>query len=88
MGQIDQREIRPLTLQHLGSAPGDPLRTGQPCHRAPKGVEGKRAELSFKPFRQSVRCAVNAKYLVAVSAIVRFGRDAPIDRGALVEPPE
>ena len=86
--QIDKRQIGPFALQYLGSAARDPLRAGQSRHRTPERGKGKRTEFAFEIVRQSRRRAGDAEDLVAVGPVIRFGRDADIDGGALVEPPE
>ena len=86
--QIDERQIGPFALQYLGGAARDPLRAGQSRHRTPERGKGKRTEFAFEIVRQSRRRAGDAEHLVAVGPVIRFGRDADIDGGALIEPPE
>src|SRR5262249_3408343 len=62
--------------------------TWQAGDRSPECVKGEGAERALELFRQPLRRAIDAKDLVAVGAIVRLGRDANLDVGPLVKPPE
>ncbi len=86
--QVDQRQVGPLGLQHLGRCPGDPLRAGQPAARAPEGVEREGAQAVFQSFAEAIRRTGDAEGLVAVGAVMRLWRHAERDVRALIEPPE
>src|SRR5437870_3076985 len=85
--QINEGQVgRPFErTKHFRSAAGDPLRGRQTRDRTPERMKRKWAQRLLEPIRQAVGCAENVKRLAAVGAVVRLGRDAGVNRRALVE---
>src|SRR5262245_50541791 len=90
MRDIDERQLRRLAgrCQYFRGASADPLAARQARHRTPKRGKRKRAEFVLQFVAKAIGIGKDVKRLVAIGAVVRFGRDADVNGRALVEPPE
>src|SRR5208283_5954191 len=86
--QVHEGQLGTLAIEDLGRRSGNPMRAGQPSARSPEGVERELSQFALEPVRQSLGSSGNPEHLVAVGAIIRFGRHANINRRSLVEPPK
>ena len=51
--QVDERQVGPLRVEHLGRAAGDPVGAGEAGARSPEGAERELAELAIRADRSS-----------------------------------